>query len=194
MADLRLQIIVASTRPGRIGRSVADWFRPIAEGHGGFDVELVDLAEVALPLFDEPKHPRLREYEHQHTRDWSATIARADAFAFVMPEYNHGFNAALKNALDFLAHEWAHKPVGAVSYGGVAAGTRAWQLLKPVLAVLKMTPVVEAVHIPFVHEHEDDEGQFVGNDVMAESSTAMLDALARTARALRPLRADAPAI
>ncbi len=83
-----LQVIVASTRPGRVGRTVAEWFAAEAEGHAGFDVELVDLAEVDLPLFDEPKHPRLQQYEHDHTRRWSDTISRGDAFAFVMPEYN----------------------------------------------------------------------------------------------------------
>lgn len=184
----RLQVIVASTRPGRIGRSVADWFLPVAKAHGGFEVELVDLAEVALPMFDEPRHPRLGQYEHQHTKDWSATVSRADAFVFVMPEYNHGFNAALKNALDYLAREWAHKPVGAVSYGGVAAGTRAWQLLKPVLTVLKMTPVVESVHIPFVHDRTDEDGHFVGGDELEAAARAMLDELVRLTEALRPLR------
>lgn len=183
-----LQVIVGSTRPARIGRSVADWFVSIAEGHGDFAVELVDLAEVGLPMFDEPRHPRLRDYEHQHTKDWSASVDRADAFVIVLPEYNHGFNAATKNALDFLVHEWAFKAVGVVSYGGVAAGTRAWQQLKPTLVALKMTPLFEAVHIPFVHEHKDDAGAFRGDDIMEDASRTMLDELARITPALRNLR------
>lgn len=107
-----LQIIIASTRPGRVGPSVADWIYERAVAHGGFDVELVDLAEVNLPMFDEPRHPRFGEYVHQHTKDWSATIGRGDAFVIVMPEYNYGFNAAIKNAIDYLNAEWRHKPVG----------------------------------------------------------------------------------
>ena len=75
-----LQVIVGSTRPGRIGRSFAEWIERAATDHGDFTVEMVDLADVALPFLDEPNHPRLAQYTHQHTRDWSATISRADAF------------------------------------------------------------------------------------------------------------------
>src|SRR6478735_5561362 len=81
-----LQIIVGSTRPGRKGPAIGEWFRRAAEEHGGLDVEQVDLAEVGLPLLDEPNHPRFGDYVHQHTKDWSATVARADAFVFVVPE------------------------------------------------------------------------------------------------------------
>ena len=122
-----LQVIIGSVRPGRIGEPFARWFVPIAEKHGAFEVELIDLAEVGLPFMDEPHHPRLRKYQHEHTKRWSATISRADAFVFVTPEYNYGYSAALKNAIDYLHHEWADKAVGFLSYGGVAAGTRAVQ-------------------------------------------------------------------
>ena len=74
MTNPVLQIIIASTRPGRVGPSVANWIHERAVAHGGFDVELVDLAEVNLPMFDEPKHPRFRQYVHQHTKEWSSTI------------------------------------------------------------------------------------------------------------------------
>lgn len=182
-----LQVIVASTRPGRVGPVVAEWIRGRAVEHGGFDIEFVDLAEVALPLLDEPHHPRLRRYTQPHTQEWSATVDRADAFVFVMPEYNHGFNAALKNALDYLYHEWRHKPVGFASYGGVAGGTRAVQLLKPVLAALRLTPLVEAVHVPFVQQFVED-GRFRPNEQLESGATAMLDALARQADVLRDVR------
>ena len=128
-----LQIIIASTRPGRVGEPVADWFSARARQHGGFELDVVDLAELALPFMDEPNHPRLRRYEHQHTKDWSARVDAADAFVFVTPEYNHSYNAPLKNAIDYLHQEWEYKPVGFVSYGGVAAGTRAVQALKQVV-------------------------------------------------------------
>ena len=88
---------------------------------------------------DEPNHPRLRQYTKQHTKDWSAKVEAADAFVFVMPEYNYGFNAPLKNVIDYLNQEWAYKPVGFVSYGGVASGTRAVQMIKQVVTTLKMT-------------------------------------------------------
>ncbi len=183
-----LQIVIASTRPGRVGLPVAQWFELAASRHDGFDVELIDLAEVALPFFDEPNHPRLRKYEHQHTKDWSMTVDRADAFVFVTPEYNYGFNAVLKNAIDFLNQEWQHKPVGFVSYGGIAAGTRAVQMLKQVVTALKMVPVSASVNIPFVAQFLSDEDRLQPNDVMTGAATAMLDELLPMAVALEGLR------
>jgi NAD(P)H-dependent FMN reductase len=181
-------IIIASTRPGRVGLPVARWFHERADAFGGFDIDVVDLAELNLPFMDEPSHPRLRQYTHQHTRDWSARVDAADAFVFVMPEYNYGFNAPLKNAIDYLHHEWAYKPVGFVSYGGVAAGTRAVQMIKSVVSTLRMFPVVEAVAIPFVQQFLDENRQVRANEVMETAATAMLQELHRTAQALAPLR------
>ena len=95
-----LQIVIVSTRQGRKGEAVAKWFETRARAHGAFDIELVDLAEVNLPLFDEPEHPRPRKYQHDHTKRWSERVARADAFVFVTPEYNFGPSAVLKNAIE----------------------------------------------------------------------------------------------
>ena len=191
MTNPVLQIIIASTRPGRVGPSVASWIHERAVAHGGFDVELVDLAEVNLPMFDEPKHPRFGQYAHQHTKDWSATIKRADAFIFVVPEYNYGFNAAIKNAIDYLNAEWQHKPVGFVSYGGVAAGTRAVQMLKQVITTLKMVPMFDAVNIPFVQQFLDEDRKLQPNDIMETAATTMLDELVRWTASLRNLREPA---
>jgi NAD(P)H-dependent FMN reductase len=183
-----LQVVIASTRPGRIGKPVAEWFAARARDHGGFEVEVVDLLEVNLPMFDEPKHPRLGEYEHAHTIAWSAIVARADAFVFVIPEYNYGFNAAIKNALDYLSKEWQYKAAGVVSYGGVAAGTRATQMLKQVLLALKMLPVNDAVNIPFVTQFLNADGAVEANAVMQASADVMLDELQRLTTHLLPLR------
>ncbi len=185
-----LRIIVGSTRPGRVGPAVADWIARRAEEHGGFDVEVTDLAELDLPMFNEPNHPRLRQYTQQHTRDWSALVDGSDAFVFVTPEYNYGFNAALKNAIDYLHTEWQHKAAGIVSYGGVAAGTRATQMLKQVLTSLKIMPVPEAVNIPFVRELIDEDGRLKPTEVMESSATAMLDELLRWTESLRQLRPE----
>ncbi len=186
----RLHVVVASTRPGRVGLPVGEWIYQRAVEHGGFEVEWVDLAEVDLPFYDEPEHPRLQRYQHQHTKAWSARVERADAFVFVTPEYNFGFTAPLKNAIDFLHREWAYKPAGIVSYGGVAAGTRAAQMLKQVLTTLKMTPMVEAVSIPFVKQFLDEDGRIRANETMEQAADAMLDELARWERQLRPLRSE----
>ena len=186
-----LMVIVASTRPTRVGMAVGRWFVDRATEHHAFDIDLVDLAELDLPFMDEPEHPRFSRYVHDHTKRWSARVKAADAFVFVTPEYNHGYNAPLKNAIDFLHHEWEYKPVGFVSYGGVAAGTRAVQQLKPVVAVLRMTPLSDAVYVPFVHQHLNQDRQFQPSDELETAATALLQALERYEAALRPLRAAA---
>jgi len=184
----RLSIIIGSTRPGRAGLPIADWFADRARAHGGFEIDVVDLAELNLPMLDEPNHPRLRQYTHQHTKDWSARVSGSDAFVIVTPEYNHGYSPAVKNAIDYLHHEWHYKPVGFVSYGGVAAGTRAMQQLKQVVTALRMLPLTDAVNIPFHTQFLDDDGRVQANEVMEQAADVMLDELVRVAAALRPLR------
>ena len=187
MTDPRLMLIIASTRPGRIGLPVAQWMeREIAE-HGGFDLDVADLADQGLPLLDEPHHPRLENYLHDHTKRWSAKVSAADAFVIVMPEYNYSFNAALKNAIDFVFNEWAHKPVGLVSYGGVSAGTRAAAAIRPTLGALRITPVGMSVSIPFVAQFLKD-GEIEPNALMRESAAAMLTELRTMAIALAGVR------
>lgn len=183
-----LQIIIGSTRPGRVGLPVAQWFSGRARDGGLFDVEVLDLAEIRLPMFDEPHHPRLGRYVHDHTLRWSAAISRGDAYVFVVPEYNYGFNAATKNAIDYLHAEWQGKPVGFVSYGGIAAGTRAVQMLKQVVTTLSMVPVFESVNIPFVHDLVGDDGTFGATRAMDHAADAMLDALRRWEAATRAVR------
>jgi NAD(P)H-dependent FMN reductase len=185
-----LTVIIGSTRPGRAGLPIAEWFVDRARAHGGFRVEVADLAEIDLPLLDEPNHPRLRKYTKQHTKDWSARIERADAVVFVTPVYNYGYPATVKNAIDYLHEEWRDKPVGFVSYGGVAAGTRAVQQLKQVVTTLRMVPVVESVNIPFHAQFIDDEGRVNANETMEQAADAMLGELRRLEGALRPLRKD----
>jgi len=184
----RLMVIVASTRPGRVGRKVADWFVEQAVANAAFDIDVVDLAELALPFVDEPNHPTLRQYTKQHTLDWSAKVAAADAFVFVMPEYNFAFNAPLKNAIDFLFHEWHYKPVAFVSYGAVSGGLRAVQMMKQVVTAVKMFPVYEAVSIPFVRKRITESGVFEADDALAASAATMLTELHRVAIGMHALR------
>jgi NAD(P)H-dependent FMN reductase len=182
----RLMIIIASTRPGRVGLPVGQWFAQQAEAQGDFVVQVVDLAALNLPFMDEPNHPRLRAYTQQHTKDWSAMVDAADAIVLVTPEYNHGYAAPLKNAIDYLMHEWMYKPVGLVSYGGVSGGLRAVQMLKPTLSALKMIPLTEAVPIPMVSAHFNEQGEFQATDQMNDAATGMLRALRGWVDTLRP--------
>ena len=184
----RLMVIVASTRPGRVGRKVADWFIEQIAANGTFEIEVVDLAELALPFVDEPNHPILRQYTKQHTLDWSAKVNAAEAFVFVMPEYNFGFNAPLKNAIDFLFHEWHYKPVGFVSYGAISGGLRAVQMMKQVLSGVKMYPVYEAVSISFVRKRITESGEFEADETLAAAAATMLTELHRVAVGLTAFR------
>lgn len=184
----RLHVIAVSTRPNRGGFPLVQWAFDRAKAHGGFEVELVDLREVGLPMFDEPNHPRLRQYEHEHTKRWSARIDAADAFIFVTPEYNHGTPPSFINALDYLVHEWAHKPVSFVSYGGPAGGTRAVQMVKPMLTALKMTPIFESVMVPLFTHSIDANQVFHPSELQESHAKAMLDALARWIPVLATLR------
>ncbi len=188
---LRLMVVIASTRPGRVGLPVGEWVVEQAEAHGGFDVDLADLAELGLPFMDEPNHPRLKHYTKPHTWAWSERVDPADAFVFVFPEYNHGLNAPLKNALDFLYQEWAHKPAGLVTYGGIAAGSRSAEMLRLALLGLRVVPIFESVYIPFVSQALDD-GRFQASESVERAATALFDELGRYARALRVLREPAP--
>jgi NAD(P)H-dependent FMN reductase len=181
-----LQVVVASTRPGRIGPAFAQWFSTVAHRHGGFDVVDIDLAEIALPFMDEPHHPKLGRYVHQHTLDWSASVSSADAFVFVTPEYNYGYNAVLKNAIDFLHAEWADKAVGFLGYGGIGAGTRAIQQLKQVVTTLRMVPVFDAVNIPFAPQALGEDGRVEPDEGRDLAATTMLDELLRMTHKLRP--------
>lgn len=152
-------IVVASTRPGRNGGLIGDWVATELADDEELSVEVADLAEIGLPLLDEPNHPSDRKYTRDHTFRWSAAVERADAFVFVTPEYNRGMPAALKNALDYLYWEWRHKPAAFVSYaGGVSGGTRAVEQVKQTLTTLAMFPIPDMVNLPFVGDLVDDGG------------------------------------
>ena len=185
----KLYVITVSTRPGRGGVPLSTWIFERAKAHGAFDVELVDLKAENLPMFDESRHPRLRQYEHEHTKRWSTKVDAADAFIFVTPEYDHGTPPSLINALIYLVQEWAHKPVGIVSYGGPAGGTRAVQMVKPMMAALKLVVLHESVMVPFFTKHIDDQGVFTASELQATSAAAMLDALLKWTKALALMRA-----
>ena len=183
-----LQVIIGSTRPGRNGEAIAKWFVEQAEAHGGFTVELVDLATFNLPVFNEPHHPRSGRYEHEATKQWAATIARADAYVFVIPEYNHSFNGAIKNAIDYLHNEWKYKVYGALSYGGASMGLRATQALKPVLTALRLFHAGD-LPIPLMQTPVVD-GVFAGNDVSVEAAKLLMDELVSLTAQTAALRAN----
>jgi len=184
---MKLTVIIASVREGRQGEAVARWFVERATQHGKFDVEVADLKEHNLPIFDEPQHPRLKKYVHDSTKQWSALVDGSDAFVFVTPEYNYTMPPALVNAVDTLYHEWTYKPVGFVSYGGVSGGIRSVQTAKLMVTGFKMMPMVEAVNIPFFTQLIEN-GVFKSNETYDKAVPVMLDELLKWTEALKPLR------
>jgi NAD(P)H-dependent FMN reductase len=183
----RIAVITGSTRPGRNGEAVARWVEALARNRDDAQFELVDIADYKLPLLDEPMPPRLRKYTKPHTQAWSEKIASFDGFVFVTPEYNHGMPAALKNALDFLFHEWSDKAAGFVSYGGGASGARAVEQLRGVAAELGIATVRPQLLLSM---HSDFEG-FKHFKPLPQRETELkvvLDHVISWARALKTVR------
>ncbi len=187
---MQLDIVVASTRPGRAGSVIAKWFFEVAKEHAAFQTKLVELADVGLPLLDEPEHPRLGNYKNPHTKAWSELVSAADAFVFVTPEYNFSSPPALLNAIDYLFAEWAYKPVGFVSYGGASGGMRSVQMTKLLVTSLRMMPIPQGVALHYFKQQFND-GKFEGDEKQVKAARGMLDELERWAGALTPLRRPA---
>lgn len=185
-----LMVIVASIRDGRKGRSVADWYVGEAEKHGGFEVKVADLKEIDLPLMTEPNHPRMKNYTQEKTWEWSRMVDAADAFAFVMPEYNHSLIAPLANAIDYLSQEWQYKPATIVSYGGLSGGQRAAQELRTRLTALSVVSMPGQVSLPFFAQHINDDDVFEGYELANIATKDSLDAMAKWYPALKTLRED----
>lgn len=185
---LKLHTVIVSTRPRRIGPSLGRWFNHVANDQGSFESRLVDLAEFDLPVYDEAHHPRMQTYEREHTRAWSRSVAEADAFVFVLPEYNFFPPPSFTNAIDYVYTEWNYKPCGFLSYGGISGGLRSAQIAKQLVTGVKMMPMVEGVSVQMAWKLLDDSQQFTPSDQHDSSARAMLEEMARWARALEALR------
>ncbi len=183
---LKVGIITGSTRPGRQSEAVARWVLELALKRGDADYELVDIESFGLPLLDEPVPPSLGQYSKDHSRRWSARIASLDAFVFVTPEYNHSTSGALKNALDFLFHEWANKAAAFVGYGG-AGGARAVEHLRGIAGELQMADVRGQVALSLFEDFENFSS-FKPRDVHGAAVKTMLDQLVGWATALKGYR------
>jgi NAD(P)H-dependent FMN reductase len=183
---LRIGIIIGSTRPGRKAEAVAKWVYEIAQKRNDADVEVVDIKDYNLPLLDESMSPMMGQYTQQHTKDWSAKIASFDAYVFVTPEYNHATSGALKNAIDYLYHEWVNKAAGFVAYGG-ASGVRAVENLRLVMGELQVADVRNQVGLSLFTDFENFT-VFKPTAQHEKSVNAMLDQVIAWGGALKPLR------
>jgi NAD(P)H-dependent FMN reductase len=185
--ELRIAVILGSTRPGRNGKAVADWVMGRAGGRPGVNYELVDLADYALPHLDEPMPPAARQYSKEHTKAWAATIASYDGFVFVTPEYNHSTSGVLKNAIDYLYGEWNNKAAAFVSYGSLG-GARAIEHLRGVCSELQIAHVRQQLSFSLYSDFENfsifkPQSQ---HDAAAEVLFEQVEAWAWALRPVRP--------
>jgi NAD(P)H-dependent FMN reductase len=193
--SMKIHVIIGSTRQKRFSEKPARWIYEEARKREELDVELVDLREYPLPFFDEPMSPiRMKgEYSNEVANRWARKVAEADGYIIVSPEYNHGYSAVLKNALDTLYPEWNNKPVGFVSYGN-AGGARAVEQLRQVAIELQMAPIKQAIHIPthvFLAIIRPQEGDTANPfDTLKDRADVFLDQLIWWTKALKVAREE----
>jgi len=163
MQKPKIKIILGSTREGRAGDKVAKWVNDYMQQQSkDMDVELLDLRDFPLPFLSEAQTPSQRkigEYPNEAVAKWGKKILEADGFVVVTPEYNHSFPAVLKNAFDYVYHEWNRKAITFVSYGGSTGGGRSVEQLRQIAVELQMVPVRYAVHIVNYWDLANDKGE-----------------------------------
>jgi NAD(P)H-dependent FMN reductase len=185
---LQVLVVLGSTRPSREGEKVARAIHAAAAARADLRAELVDLRDWPLPFFDEPKPLAAAPPGLELARRWGEKVAGADAFVLVTPEYNHGYPAVLKNALDYAWREWARKPVAFASYsGGAAAGLRAVEQLRQVVVELQMAPLREQVSVARVWQAFEADGR-PKDPAFEKAAGRMYEELAWWGLALRAAR------
>ncbi len=190
MTKLNIKIIVGSTRPNRFSEKPANWIYQELKKREEVEAELLDLRDYPLPFFNEPKPPTMTkgDYSSELVKNWAEKIQEADGFIIVSPEYNHGYPAVLKNALDYIYYEWNRKPVGFISYGS-AAGARAVEQLRQVAVELEMAPIRNAVHIFAPSSLLDEKGNLI-TDTLQEKADKMVNELIWWTNALKVVRQE----
>ncbi len=191
MPDLRIAVILGSTRPGRRGEAVARWVLERAQARGDVQYDLIDLADYPLPHLDEANPPSFRQYEGEHTKAWSSLIDQYDGYVFVTPEYNASISGVLKNAIDYLYGEWNDKAAAFVSYGA-GGGHRAVQQLRTIAAELQLAGVRQSLNFSLFFDFEQFT-TFTPGPHNEPAVEAMFSQLEAWAGALQPLRAPVAA-
>jgi NAD(P)H-dependent FMN reductase len=184
--DIKIAIILGSTRPGRKGKSVADWVADKAAERTAAEYELVDLADNPLPHIDEPMPPTLGQYVGEHTKAWAEKIASYDGFVFVTPEYNHSTSGVLKNAIDYLYAEWNNKAAAFVSYGSLG-GARAIEHLRGITSELQIAHVRQQLSFSMFSDFENFS-VFAPGPQHDEAAVMLFDQLESWTRAMKSVR------
>jgi NAD(P)H-dependent FMN reductase len=184
--DLKIAIILGSTRPGRKGKPVADWVVAKAADRRAARYELVDLADHPLPHIDEPMPPSLGQYAGDHTKAWAEKIGSYDGFVFVSPEYNHSTSGVLKNAIDYVYGEWNNKAAAFVSYGALG-GARAIEHLRGIASELQIAHVRQQLSFSMFTDFQDFT-VFAPGPQHDEAVVALFDQLESWTRAMKGVR------
>ncbi|NGO79850.1 NAD(P)H-dependent oxidoreductase [Streptomyces sp. YC504] len=184
----RLAVIVGSTRDGRFGPTVGQWFTALAEQHAGAELDVIDVADLELPAC----HPNWGTERTPALTELAARVEAADAYVVVTPEYNHSYPAQLKHFIDLHRTEWNAKPVGFVSYGGVSGGLRAVEHLRQVFAEVHCVTIRDGVSFHGAWDHFGEDGKAHDPQGAAGAAKTMLDQLDWWARTLRAGRAERP--
>jgi NAD(P)H-dependent FMN reductase len=159
---LKIQIIIGSTREGRAGETVGKWVFTVLSKHTDINAELIDLRDYPLPFFDDPISPSVvKEYTNPQVKLWAKKIGEGDAYIIVTPEYNHGYTAVLKNALDYIYYPWNNKAIAFISYGYSANGSRAVEQLRQIVIELQMAPIRNSVHLSLMPQPFSKEGEML---------------------------------
>lgn len=189
---IKIQVIMGSTRQGRFVEQPARWIFDLLKEKEDVEAELIDLRDWSLPFFDEPVSPSMmltmkKDYTNELAKKWAKKVGEADGYIIVTPEYNHGYPAVLKNAMDYVYNEWNNKPVAFLSYGGVSGGTRAVQQLRQVVIELQMVPIRNGIHIPMYWTQLDEQGKLIMEN-HKEGAENLLKQLISWAKSLKLMR------
>ncbi len=177
---MKLLVILSSVRQGRNGEKVANWFMDQVKADGRFEPELVDLKTLGLSYeLSEtvPSAVQNSDYEDAATKAWAKKVREADAVAFVTPEYNHGYPASLKNAVDHLYAEWNDKPAAFIGYGSAGA-TYAHAAFLLVAQWVKLNMINARVGIPEIWAAFDEGGALLHDDYHSYEAKTVLTGLA----------------
>jgi NAD(P)H-dependent FMN reductase len=186
VSNLKIAIILGSTRPGRNGAAVADWVVDRAAARTAAHYELVDLADHPLPHLDEAMPPTMGQYAREHTQAWAKTIGSYDGYIFVTPEYNHATSGVLKNAIDYLYAEWNNKAAAFVSYGALG-GARAIEHLRAILSELQVAHVRQQLSFSMFTDFENFS-TFAPGPQHADAAVVMFDQLESWTEAMKAVR------
>lgn len=188
---MKIQVILGSTRPNRQSEKVGKWVIDQLSKNSKFETELIDLRDWPLPFYDEVAGLltlKRSQLSSELAKKWQEKISQADGYIIVTAEYNHGYPAVLKNALDYAYYEWHKKPIAYVAYGAMVGGSRAVEQLRQVAIELQMAPISEAIYIPLIWAAFDEKGNLKDEDNYNKRFNSMVEQLLWWTKALKEAR------